>query len=272
LPAEIAREKGGIIKPGIPVVLAPQAPPVRKVLEEIAAERGSPVISAPEEYQYVVRSRRFEGYGFDLEGPDRALPDLFIAAAGDHQVSNARTAVVAAGEFVHIRGAVLAEDAVRSGLAEARWPGRCESVLIDPGDGTPVPAILDCSHTAQAGQALRGTLDEISPGTPLLFLLGLSADKLVDDYLRALLRPGDIVVTTRSDSPRSMDPKELAERVRRTTSAPAAAVGVTSTKDWEEGLSTAAGKVREEGRSLCVAGSIYLVGLVRSRSVRAQTE
>jgi dihydrofolate synthase/folylpolyglutamate synthase len=271
-PAEIAREKGGIIKPGVPVVLAPQAPEVRRVLEHMAAERGSPVVFAPEKYRYVVRSRGFEGYEFDLEGPGGGFSGLFIAAAGGHQVSNARTAVVAAGEFLRGRGAALGEDAVRAGLSEARWAGRCEPVLIDPGDGTRLPAILDCSHTTQAGRALRATLDEISPDTPLVFLLGLAADKLVDDYLRELLRPGDAVVTTRSDSPRSMAPQELAERAKRAASAPEDTIRVTSTENWEEGLLAAARKAREEGRSLCAAGSIYLVGLVRSRSVSAQTE
>lgn len=272
-PAAIAREKGGIIKPGVPVVLSPQQGEVIPVLIELAADRASPVIRSDEVYAIrdIIPSPR--ECRFSLQGAQRGFRDLRVPLAGRHQLVNARTALVAVEEFLKGIGRTLTEDEIRTGLARTYWPGRFEAVVLGGAGTEPVHAVLDCAHTPQAGRALRSTLEELHPGEDFVFLVGLSTDKQIEDFLRALLRPGDIVITTRSDSPRAMEPKKLARLAEKVLagSTPGATPRVRSTPDCDAGIALAARTAHETGRLLCVTGSVYLIGLVRSRAAIVQT-
>lgn len=273
-PAEIAREKAGIIKAGVPVVISPQSNEVLAVLEPVAAEKASGFIRSDNRYTVSnVRCSPVE-YCFRLQGQARVLAGLRTSLLGRHQVSNARTAIVAADEFTRSLGIDLTPEQIQNGIAGTRWPGRCEPAFLCGEESKQIPCILDCAHTPQAGRALRRTLDEIHPQRNLIFLLSLSADKQVPDFLRTVLRAGDIVVATRSDSPRAMPPQELSELAGRILSE----IGIGEShprhaaSDWESGLGEAVRIAEETHRLVCVAGSIYLVGLVRSRAAISQTE
>ena len=135
--AEIAREKAGIIKPGIPVVSGPQTPEVAAVLQHIAGERRAPI-------------------SFVSEPVTRYAVGLF----GSHQRVNA--AVALAG--LAAAGLNLPEAAVRRGLRDVTWPGRFQ--MVKPG------LILDGAHNLAASQRLVATWREYRPLGPPLVIFG----------------------------------------------------------------------------------------------------
>ena len=150
---EIAANKAGIVKPGVPVVVSPQAPAALTVIAHAAAERGAPLLVGGREWHATGSWRRFA-----VEGPWGNYGDLRIRLPGAHQVENAATALAA---LWHTDRAELAvpETAVRAGFAAAHWPGRFERV--SSGDGAEI--VLDGAHTPAAMAALAKTLGEEFP-------------------------------------------------------------------------------------------------------------
>ena len=164
LPA-IAAEKGGIIKPGRPVVLGQIAPPALAVLHRLAAERGAAVVRADADYRVETRSPTaidFEGLGWRLSGVSLGLRGL-------HQHANAGTAIAvlaAAREALPI-GA----EAIREGLSTVRWPGRLDIVSTAP------LTILDGAHNLDGVTALAGELPALLGGRPMHLLFAVMGDK-----------------------------------------------------------------------------------------------
>jgi len=141
---EIALEKAGIIKPGIPVVSVPQPVQVRRVIEQTAAERSAPV-------HYV----------------DRPISDLFVGLPGSHQRVNA----AAACETLVHAGFVLTEQARRKGLATVFWPGRFQRV--------DARIVLDGAHNPAASQRLVETWEEcVGKERPTIIFGGLQEKDL----------------------------------------------------------------------------------------------
>jgi dihydrofolate synthase/folylpolyglutamate synthase len=234
LPA-IAAEKAGIVKPGVPVVVARQRPEVLEVFERFARERGAALIV--EGRDVVFRSDTFTGRSHTVGG-------FTLPLEGAHQSQNAGVALgcleVLAGQGVFRWD----DDAIRRGVAATRWPGRLQQV-----DGVP-PIVLDGAHNPAGVEALVAALERLSAGRPLHLVFGVFADKDSAPMMRALFPLMASVHLTPLHSPRSKDPttyvadaKALAARVEVADSVEAALDQATS-----------------EGGLVVVAGSLHLVG------------
>src|SRR5262249_18456852 len=138
--AEIAREKAGIVKPGVPIVCSAQAPEAVATISRIAAERGAPLIrighaGAPDTasctYRYLPGPAVDERQFFGLETPIGVYRDLELALLGAHQFENA-AAAVAVAEVLRGRGLSIPEEAIRQGLRDVRWPARLQVVRRAP--------------------------------------------------------------------------------------------------------------------------------------------
>jgi len=205
---KIAAEKGGIIKPGIPVVSAPQENQAMKVIRRIATERQSPLIEVKKEYPYTILSRSLDGQIYRLEASDKQkTSDFFIPLLGDYQVLNAVTAYAAlkalpSWEFL------LEESQIKAGLSATFWPARFEILQRDP------PIVVDSAHNPASMEKLRETIDEFFPDYPLVLVFGISEDKQLDGMLAAILPRTSHLICTRAEHPRAMDPESLAERAR----------------------------------------------------------
>jgi dihydrofolate synthase/folylpolyglutamate synthase len=148
--AAIAGEKAGIIKPGVPVVIAPQPAEAAAVFERIAAERGAPLILAAERAALVPTGDPAGPAALDerqpvaltlppgLAGGGAARVELDLPLLGAHQLDNAATAVAVAEALVGA-GLTISADAARDGLARARWPGRLE--VLRRGRRRPQPGV-----------------------------------------------------------------------------------------------------------------------------------
>jgi dihydrofolate synthase/folylpolyglutamate synthase len=232
----IAGEKGGIIKPGCPVVSSPQEPEALAVLKTIAQANSAPfqeVDITKITYHTHTPSGQWFSYGNDRE--------IFLPLLGAHQVQNACTV----WEAMTVLG--LSPAVLRQGLKSARWPCRFEYF-----PGTP-PAILDGAHNAHGAKALATALRDYFPGVKFTFLLGVMADKDYPQMLAHLLPLGQRFVCLTPDSPRALPAQTLAEAL-----SPAPTLVADS-------LFQALTMAQSFPEPFCACGSLYYVGQLRQR-------
>lgn len=239
----IAGEKAGIIKPGVPLSLAPQTEAARRVILAQAAACGAPVLEAAADH--VCESA--DGVAFDARLGGEKIEGLRVSLCGRHQADNACAAlgVIAA---LRRQGMAIPEDAVRAGFGGVHWPGRLERF------GN---VLLDGAHNDPGVRALCAYCDKwLDPGTTVL-LTGMMADKETQK-MTALLAPRvKAVVAAQPKLPRAMAAEALAAAFAENG---AQAVAVP---DAAQALSAAREMAGPQGTVLA-AGSLYLIGEVRA--------
>ncbi len=270
--AEIAGEKGGIIKPGVPVVTAPQPPEALAVLEYLAAERGTALTVVGRDWLYRPVSQSLDGQVFEiwsareqqqlnaLRAGGHAVawrpPALEIPLLGQHQVDNAAVAY-AALHVVREQGLPLSASAIQAGLRDVRWPGRFELLSRRPA------LVLDGAHNADSAQKLAATVREYFPGRRVTLIFGASSDKDVTGMLAALLAPGvgvERVLLTQAVHPRALDPDELLALAQ--AHAVTAATSPTVAQAVETALRSAA-----PDDVILACGSLFIVAEARAAAL-----
>jgi len=239
----IAREKGGIIKKGIPVVCGSLIPEVRALLLEMAQAQGSASYFLQRDFSCLLR----EGGFFDYRGLGWNLEGLSVALRGRHQRSNAAVALAAlevAQEDFPVRAA-----AVRAGLEAVFWPGRFEVISRSP------TIILDGAHNGAGVGALVQEVRDFLGGKKVKLLFGVMGDKDWSAMLQALSAVAEEVVLTRVPLERSAQPRELVRAVGRKI--PCAVID-----DPLAGARFLLEKVAPDG-AILVTGSLYLLGELR---------
>lgn len=205
--AEIATEKGGIIKPYIPIVISPQKEEATLTLKNIAAERKSPFISVRRNHIIKLSANR-DGQHFSYHSENVQLDDIFITLLGEHQLENAATALEAVN-CLRQAGFVITDENITLGFANARWPGRLERISQNP------DFIVDGAHNPDAALRLAQALETYYPDTRKIFILSILADKDYSDILRTTLPLAKTVIVTTTDNPRALSATELAENARQ---------------------------------------------------------
>jgi len=244
---EIAREKAGIVKPGVPLVtgVRPGAPGFA-ILDQAAQAARAPLLALDRELSVErVRRARAGGLEIDLRILDRRYLGLRTRFIGAHQAENLALALAGVELLVPEPDA----SQVAAGLADLNLPGRLERVGEHP------IILLDGAHTRESVALALHEAQALEPDR-IVALFAMAVDKDRDGAARVLAR-ADHVIATRYDSPRASDPTDLAHRVRRCGGQ--AEVG----EDPESALRRACRLADREGLVL-VVGSLYLAGLVRS--------
>ena len=150
--ASIAREKGGIIKRGVPVVCGALPPEAMQVINEIALTNQAACYRLGQNFKLKLKTNG----AFDYNGANWNMPDLSVALPGAHQIRNAGVAT-AALEVVDDRFPT-SEAAIRSGLQNVSWPGRLETILTDPA------VIIDGAHNREGIDVLADELRKLRRG------------------------------------------------------------------------------------------------------------
>jgi len=247
---EIAREKAGIIKAGIPVVLGRLPAEATDAILPIARERQAPVVVA--EQQCVIEDERTDADGrcrMTLTTATRDYGTVKLALAGRHQVGNAQVAVCIA-EALEAAGLIVPADAVREGLVNTHWPGRLERRRLTDGRDL----LLDAAHNPEGATALAAFL--IAESEPRALVFAAMDDKDAGAMLSLLAPHVSALVLTRATTRRSMDPAALADAARATARCPI---------HIEPDLSTALALAWRLTPRIVVAGSLFLVGDVMKR-------
>jgi dihydrofolate synthase/folylpolyglutamate synthase len=244
----IAREKAGVIKPGIPVVCGPLPVAADRVVATTCLERGARLIRAVD--RVTVRARIVDGDTLvDVRSARHDLADLTLALAGRHQAQNAAVAVCLLEELTEA-GIPVGSDAVAAALTQVEWPARLEHFQWHGAD-----VLLDAAHNAAGTRALAAYLSDIG-WTDITLLFGVMRDKDVREMLPPLLsRTGRLICTT-PPSARARSAEDVASIAGAMTGAPAQ---IDAIADPAGALASAC---RRESR-VVVAGSIFLAGPLR---------
>lgn len=248
----IAREKAGIIKPGVPVVAGAFVSEAEAVVEQAALETGSSIIRFGREFRAEPVELTAAGGTFDWAREGASFSGLTVLLAGVHQVRNAAVAVAAATEAARASGGAfeIGEKAVREGLRRVSWPGRFEVLSSAP------MVILDGAHNPEGMCALVDSLSLLPSSERRTLVFGALADKNAGRMLAAAGPAFDRIVLVRPDSERAADPRDLADLV---PDGPEAIV--------RRGIGGALAEILDGAGPLdriVVAGSLYLVGEART--------
>ena len=242
---EIAGEKAGIIKAGVPVICYPAEAGVRRVFAEQAEKLGAPLIQLDERAILHVEG---DMYGsvvtYQLE---KIWPDMRIGLPGQYQQRNAMT-VLALVEALQKQGHEIPVEAVRRGLAETLWPARLEwagKVLIDG------------AHNPQGADALVQYVDQFLSDRRRVLLSGVLADKLQPEMLGQMVHIARKIVTVTPDTPRAMSAAEYAAHLN------ACGGSAIPAETLAEGLKMALDLAGEDG-VVIATGSLYFAGSLRT--------
>ena len=259
---EIAAEKAGIVKPGARVVSAPQRAAALATIRRAcrAQDARLTVVGTGPDAPRALRVRaariRADGPGvpaspllwFEVESGRNRYGECEIYLGGWHQITNALTAV-AALEAAEEYGLQVDPDAVRRGLAVARWPGRLEPVRTAP------LVVLDGAHNGDSAERLMEALRLHFEFEQLHLVLGVFADKNLSAILRPL-REAASLTAVQVGSPRARPAREVAGAARR--------LGIAATEGGKLGEALEAMLAKAGPRDLvCVTGSLAVVAAAR---------
>lgn len=204
--ATIAGEKAGIVKPGATAVIAQQPLEAGEVLVRRAAEVGAMLALEGRDFGVLSRSVAVGGQQLTLQGLGGVYEELFLPLHGVHQAHNAACALAAVEAFLADGGApeLLDADVVRAALADVDSPGRLEVVRRGP------TVLVDAAHNPAGAAVLADAVEEAFGFEYLVGVVAVLADKDAEGILAALEPVLAEVVVTRTSSPRSLDPGELA--------------------------------------------------------------
>ncbi len=252
---EIAAEKAGIIKPGAWVVSAAENPAAREVIRRRAAEQRARLVEIDEECRVSLMSAAGGCYRFRVVLSDKlgagSMQEMEIALplAGRFQVRNAVTAIAAARLVAH-RGFAITDDAILSGIASVRWPGRLERLQERPA------VYLDGTHNPAGARELLAFWHEHLAGRRIHLIYGAMRDKAIDEVAGLLFPQATSVILTQSPQPRSLSADALLEM----TSHLAKSVEVVR----EPGAALERGlEIAKPDDVVFATGSLYLVGDLR---------
>ncbi len=283
--ASIAGEKAGIVKPGVPVVVAPQEDEAMKTISAQCEELNAPMIetSAPFEVEAAGGAENIGRYRFCYR-TRRGEYDPQLSLRGRHQITNALVAIHLA-EQLQIAGFDIPSPAIVEGLGNVEWPGRLEMIRVSP---SPAPLLLDGAHNAAGARVLRDFLDEhfssgspgyaslpacpasssgpsSKPGTleamrtqgrPITIIFGAMADKAIAGMVEILFPAAQQIILTKIANVRAAEPSAMAEAIASLNRS------VVCANNVAEALMEASRVTPPDGL-IVACGSLFLAGEVK---------
>ena len=260
--AEIAREKSAIIREYGQVVTGCQNSEAVAVVEEACQQKQASLhrTGIAREGQSEFRQHTFPqqirstGSLFAYHGILRQFDQLYVPLVGEHQLANAAVAL-ATLELLEQKGFPVTDEAVRSGLAQVRHPGRLELLSKNP------RVVVDIAHNGMGAAAIAKTLTTVFLYRKLIMIIGVLHDKDVQGILAPLLGVADAVIFT---SPHNTQRAEAASATARAAEELAQTVIRRTYDHWliseyvADAISSACKLAREEDL-ICVTGSNYTV-------------
>ncbi len=246
---EIAAQKAGIIKDGVPVVTTAEEPALSVIARE-AYRRKSRLYALDRSFSVIGNAGAADGRSQQVtvcEKQERSITAV-IPLAGKHQRLNCAAAVMAL-LLIAAHEKRLTRTAIETGLAEAQWPGRFQ--VLRAGN---VDVVIDGAHNPAGIEAFSKTYADVFGTRQRVFLFSVLADKDYAHMVKTLFRQDDYAVCAPAPTPRTADPEAMAAML------PCRA-------DWTgsigEGLAKAFAAARSAGAVLCIVGSLYIQGDVR---------
>ncbi len=247
--AKIAAEKGGIIKPGVPVVLAPQKTEALEMLAMLAVERHSPLHMVGIDCLYEIGKHSLNEQEVFVWEPGLPKTRLQIPLLGRHQAQNAATAYAA----LHASHLGLPEKAILEGFASAKW--QCRFEIAHPQNPT---LVFDSAHNEDSFLRLAETLRDYYPERKVILLFGASEDKHIADMLKAMEGIISRLILARANHPRALGVDALLEAAKQ-----AGLQAVSSAESVPAALNLAISLSEQTGDLILSAGSMFLTAEVK---------
>lgn len=253
--SDIASEKAGIIKAGIPVISAPQASEATEVIARSARQKKAPLSVLGQDIAFDLEPASHSGQAFSVE-----KQPYHTRLIGKHQGLNAAL-VVAMMQVLKQQNFVIAEAAIHQGLTQVQWPGRFEIVQHKP------KIVLDAAHNQDSIYHLMQTLSALFPHQQKIVVFGVSTDKDIVAMLQSLIPDTDLLIMSQASNGRAVSPDEL--RLLALAQG-IAADRCLSAATLEKGLEMAFSHATEKG-VICLTGSVYVIGEARQFLLDKQT-
>lgn len=247
--AAIAAEKLAITKQGATLVTGPLPAEARDIAAMVADEQGARHLAYQRDFQLEGSSPAVGGWLCQVSGVEGDYDDIFLPLLGRHQLINMTVAIAACEALL---GRALDGDTLRRGLETVTSPGRLEPMASNP------LLVLDGAHNRQGFASLARALDESFEPRRWVLLFAAMKDKDIPGMLGELAGRVAAAVVTSSGADRSYPPEDLAVLVSE-----ALDIDAQAHVEPELALGTARRLAGAEG-GVIVAGSLYLVGLIRS--------
>ncbi|MCK5679708.1 bifunctional folylpolyglutamate synthase/dihydrofolate synthase, partial [bacterium] len=240
---EIAAEKAGILKPGVPLVSGVKKGKVRDFMSEKQREMAASCDFLGRDF----RLRRSADGTFSYYGVENRFAGLKITMPGRHQQDNAALALRALESLAHEGIFEVDPDLVARALLKVRWPGRLQKV------GSYPDIYLDGAHNLHGVRALEPELKRLKGGRRLILLMGVMKDKRVKEMTSRLASLADEVIVTQAPLDRACSPEQLAEEARLHCDQ------VSISNSVEDALLQAKA-IAQAGDLIFLTGSLYCVG------------
>ncbi|AQT70255.1 Folylpolyglutamate synthase [Anaerohalosphaera lusitana] len=252
---EIAAEKAGIIKEGVPVVTVPQHADAMRVIKKRALECGSPLLVTGTDVDFSSRFESSREHGphtrICLTTPNSRFEHLRVPLPGQHQAVNCGLALAMLDA---LKSKIEIDDSKAvKGLAEVSMAGRMEIICDDP------RIIVDTAHNAASIRALIHAIGQHVPYDSMIIIFACNQDKDVRGMLNQLQFGADKVIFTRSNSPKAVFPQDLADMYTEICGKMC-----QTAMTLREAVRIAKSAVSREDL-ICITGSFYLVGQAKDQ-------
>jgi dihydrofolate synthase/folylpolyglutamate synthase len=251
---EIAGEKAGILKPGVPAIVAAQPRDALAVIERQAARVKAPIKIAGEDWMATEERGRLV-YQDDAGLLDLPAPKLY----GRHQFENAGVAIAALRAIASLK---LAPQAFEVGIAKADWPARMQRLAQGPLAAL-IPAggelWLDGGHNADGGRAIANVLADLEErvSRPLVLVVGMLASKDCESFLKNFAGLARRIVAVPIPHQEKSLPADTIAEVARGVGIPA-----DSSESIDAALAAVARFDLDPPPRVLITGSLYLAGEV----------
>ena len=251
---KIAYEKAGIIKGNVPVILFPQEKAAEDVIEKTCKEKNSKLIKVPRDIsEYVaVTSNTLEGKEIKTQQinlKNEYIDSYELSLLGKHQILNSTVVVYAAKELMNL-GVKISKDNIINGLKSVQWPGRLEIMKNNP------LVIIDGAHNIDGIKKLTESIDLYFKYNKLILILGILADKQVEDMIETIAPKAERIISVTPHSDRAELAEDLKVEIEKL------GVSCEAIDSYEEAYKKALSYCNDDDL-LLISGSLYMIGDMR---------
>ncbi len=245
---EIAYEKAGIIKSGVPVITGVQDEEALQVIQKVAKENQANLYEMGNHFTSLHKQSSEDGEQFDFTCPFASFEDVRITMKGSHQVGNAALALMAVMYVKIYLSFLIEEEEIRTGLQEAYWVGRFEKLQSNP------DIIIDGAHNPEGIESLVKTVESHYKDKNVIVLFTALGDKQLHNMVGQLESIADEIIFTTFAFDRAISAGKLASYAKEESK--------LVFDNWKEAIDT---KVEMLGENdvFIITGSLYFISEVR---------
>ena len=245
---EIAYEKAGIIKSGVPVITGVQDEEALQVIQKVAKENRANLYEMGNHFTALHKQSSENGEQFDFTCPFASFEDVRIAMKGSHQVGNAALALMAVMYVKTYLSFLIEEEEIRTGLQEAYWVGRFEKLQSNP------DIIIDGAHNPEGIESLVKTVKSHYKDKSVIVLFTALGDKQLHNMVGQLETIADEIIFTTFAFDRAISAGELASYAKKESK--------LVFENWKEAIDTKVEMIGENDVFI-ITGSLYFISEVR---------